>query len=381
MAATNASLDLNAVLTAERPKIAEPLVHHRSDLQEPPLAENMVGASRAFLSSIVHLAEVARSHEPVLITGETGTGKELVARAIHNLSGRANSPFIPLNCGSLVDTLLEVELFGHERGAFTGAHRFHHGLLTQAARGTLFLDEIDTLPMKAQIDLLRVLQDRRFRPVGSTQEKRLEARLLGACNTSLTQLTSTGQFRADLYYRLCVFSIHLPPLRQRPEDIPVLAQHFLSKHLPPHKAGLRLSGEAEEYLMRCEWPGNIRELENTIIRAIQLAQGHTIDRRDLILPFEKSGPGDIVNGTPSVKNFRAMKREVLESFERTYLVRLMTEHRGNITLAARAAGKERRDLGRLLKKHQLDAKGFRSSSDPRSGFPNNILPVPNELLR
>jgi DNA-binding NtrC family response regulator len=312
------------------------------------------------MKAIEQLPAIAASEATVLIIGETGTGKELVARALHYLSNRASFPFVPVNCGALSDTLFEDELFGHERGAFTGAHVRRVGLIAHAERGTLFLDEVDTLPPKAQIDLLRVLQDKTFRLLGSSIEQQANIRILAATNAPIEQLVASGSFRADLYYRLSVFSIKLLPLRDRKEDIPGLAAHFLKKHTPTGKPTPKLTPAAQEALMLCEWPGNIRELENAIIRGIHLTKTDSIGIGDLGAqpkmgePFSPSAPA------PAQRRcFAAMKRAVIETFERDYLTRLMSEHRGNVSHAARTAGKDRRDFGKLLKKYQLQPKLFR----------------------
>lgn len=325
--------------------------------------EKIVGRAPALMRMIEELPAVASSGAPVLILGETGTGKELVARAVHYLSSRADSPFVAVNCGALPETLLEDELFGHERGAFTNADSKRVGLIEQAENGTLFLDEVDTLAAKAQVDLLRVLQDKKYRAIGSSREKNVSVRVVAASNLPLHQLLRGGGFRTDLYYRLCVFQLDLPPLRERKDDIPVLAAHFLKKHTPSAKAALQLSAMATSALMAWDWPGNVRELENAIIRGIHLSRTNSIEPRDLGLlapgaeRFSASGP--VLGRTLS---FRAMKQAAIEVFERTYLSGLMSEYRGNVTQAARASGKERRDLGKLLRKYQLDPKSFRGVS-------------------
>jgi two-component system, NtrC family, response regulator GlrR len=321
----------------------------------------LVGESTALLKMIEQIPAVAASEAPVLVSGETGTGKELVARALHYLSPRAETPFVAVNCGSLPETLLEDELFGHERGAFTNADARREGLIEQAEKGTLFLDEVDTLAGKAQVDLLRVLQDRKYRSIGSNREKEANVRIVAATNVALDQLLRSGVFRSDLYYRLCVFSITLPPLRSRKEDIPALAAHFLKKHAPAGRTNLGFSPGATAALLAWDWPGNVRELENAIVRGIHLCRHDLIEVSDLGL-----GPGG-AGAAPATESalgrdlsFRAMKRATIEGFERDYLARLMSEHRGNVSQAARASGKERRDLGKLLRKYQLDPKSFRS---------------------
>src|SRR6266446_4350910 len=321
---------------------------------------NLVGESPLFLKSIEQLPAIAKSQASVLISGETGTGKELVAQLIHQLGTRAAFAFVAVNCGSFSDALLEDELFGHERGAFTGAERCRNGLIAQAQCGTLFLDEVDTMPPKAQIDLLRVLQDKKFRAIGSTLERDANVRVVAATNVALDQLVRTNNFRADLYYRLRVFSINLPPLRDRRGDITRLAAYFLKKHAPLHKPMPKLAPDALAVLMSRDWPGNVRELENTIIRAVHLSQGDFIELADLGLQSGFERPvASIFYGPGKLPAYRTIKREAVALFEKDYLTRLMAEHIGNVTRAARSAGKDRSDLGKLLKKHGVDARVFR----------------------
>jgi len=321
-----------------------PLSSSESDV----LAE-FIGKDFAFTKTVGRIPSLARADGAVLISGETGTGKELFARAIHRLSARASSPFVPVNCGSLVDTLFQDELFGHERGAFTDARSRQEGLLAHAAGGTLFLDEIDTLAPRAQISLLRVIQDRSFRPLGTALEQRVDVRFVAATNAALDLLINAGTFRADLYYRLSVFQIMLPPLRDRREDILLLALHFLRKGASRTS---RLSAGSEVALLAHDWPGNVRELENAIERGLSAAPGGVLEREDLGIPMPTTG------AAPQTSSYKEQKRTVLEAFERDYLLRIMTEHRGNVSRAARAAGKERRDLGKLLKRYHLDPRQF-----------------------
>ncbi len=322
--------------------------------------ERLVGSAPIFLRAIDPIPAAAQSEAAVLISGETGTGKELVAHAIHYLSVRAALPFVAVNCGSFSDPLLEDALFGHERGAFTGAEKRKQGLVAAADKGTLFLDEVDALSAKAQVDLLRVVQDKKFRPLGSSVEQQVNVRIVAATNTRLDQLLASGGFRLDLYYRLCVFSIQLPALRERKEDILALASHFLRKHAPPEKGPLKLSRLARAALLAWEWPGNVRELESAIIRSIYLCRFGTVEPEDLRLPVDgTTAAGTTAEELSLLRPFQAMKREVIEAFEKNYLHRLMSQHAGNVTQAARAAGKERRELGKLLKKYRLDPKAFR----------------------
>ncbi len=325
---------------------------------------SLVGTAPGFATIVAGLPGIADSDRGVLITGETGTGKELVARAIHYLSSRAPFPFVALNCGLLADSLLEDELFGHERGAFTDARDGRGGLIAEGGKGTLLLDEVDTLTPRGQVALLRVLQDRTFRALGSCREQRADVRFLAASNAPLPELVTTGRFRADLYYRLSVFSIELPPLRQRAGDIVDLANHFLAKH-NPGPSRRRLSRAAEACLVAWSWPGNVRELENTIIRAMHVSGNEEIQVEDL-------GLGPATRSVPGAGSFRLEKQRAVEAFERAYLTALMRAHRGNVSQAARVARKERRDLGRLLKKHGLEARRFldvNAASDHRGDEP------------
>jgi DNA-binding NtrC family response regulator len=335
----------------------ETLVHR---LPNSGAFSKLVGSAPAFVKAVAQLPAVAKSEAAVMIRGETGTGKELVARAIHYMSGRAPYPFVALNCGSLPDTLLEDELFGHERGAFTGAHARRDGLIAQARKGTLFLDEVDTLSPKAQVDLLRVLQDKRFRAIGSAVEREADVRVLAATNASLDPLIRTARFRADLYYRLCIFTVSLPPLRERKEDVLLLAAHFLEKHGVREKPGLDLSPSARAALLAWDWPGNVRELENAILRGIHLCQTDSIGIEDLgLYPNSQKACESDANPEADALSFAAAKRRAVALFEMEYLTRLMAEQEGNISQAARIARKDRSDLSKLMKKHSLDAKMFR----------------------
>jgi DNA-binding NtrC family response regulator len=328
---------------------------------------SLVGEATDFVKVVAGLPSIADSDHAVLVSGETGTGKELVARAIHYLSARAPFPFVALNCGLLPDTLLEDELFGHERGAFTDAREGRQGLISQAHRGTLLLDEVDALTPRAQVALLRVLQDRTFRTLGSSREQHSDVRFVAASNVRLPELVEAGRFRADLFYRLAVFSIELPPLRQRGGDVIGLANHFLAKH-ESRARPRRLSRAAEAALVAWPWPGNVRELENAIVRAIHVRAGDEIQVEDLGLKVAAEPP-------PRGGSFRLEKQRAIEAFERAYLTALMRTYRGNVSQAARAAHKERRDFGRLLKKHGLDARGFLDADPPGAGNGGGPQPV------
>jgi DNA-binding NtrC family response regulator len=303
---------------------------------------NLVGRDPAFVRMAEKMVPSANCDFAALITGETGTGKDLFARAMHFLSGRQSKPFIPVDCAGIPDHLFENELFGHARGAYTDAHGEQKGLATLADKGTLFLDEIDSLSLTSQAKLLRFLQDHQFKPLGSERYVHSDVRVIAATNRNLEQHVQEKQFRSDLYFRLNVLRFELPPLRARMQDIPLLAEHFLALYLPP---GIRktLSPGALHRLGAYQWPGNIRELANVIQRAIIFSQGALINRCDISLPEEDAPKAE--------SDFRTERKEALQSFEREYVQQLLRRNQGNITWAAREAGKERRAFGRLVKKY------------------------------
>ncbi len=321
----------------------------------------LVGTAPSFLEVVRKVPLIARSGSPALITGETGTGKELCARAIHFSSPRRNQPFIPVDCGAIPDNLFENELFGHVRGAFTDAHRDQRGLVALAEGGTLFLDEVDSLSTLAQSKLLRFLQDRSYRPLGSDRFLRANVNVLAATNRHPETLVKDKQFRADLFFRLNVVRLHLSPLRERLSDVPLLARHFVTGFAAESGLGARtLSPAVIAKLLAHDWPGNVRELSNVLQRAVVLASDRQILPGHVTLPdmaadVETSGQDagvEIDAGDGSV-SFRQGRARVLEAFERTYVSRLIEKHGGNVTRAAREAQKDRRAFGRLLKKHGL----------------------------
>jgi two-component system response regulator PilR (NtrC family) len=253
----------------------------RRHLQDGFRARDVVGKSAA-IKSVMRLVErLASAPASVLITGESGTGKELVARALHYAGDRASKPFIAINCGAMPEALLESELFGHEKGAFTGAINKKVGLFRAAHGGTLFLDEVAELPLALQVKLLRVLQQRAVRPIGAEEEIPIEVRVVAATNRDVDEDVRSGRFREDLFYRLNVINLHLPPLRERPEDVPLLAEHFLAKHCAAHNKRLQFSPEALRHLLGKPLRGNVRELENLVERAVTLAIGGRIELSDL----------------------------------------------------------------------------------------------------
>lgn len=317
--------------------------------------EGLIGRSPTFLQTTAKIALLAECDGTVLISGETGTGKELFARAIHYDGPRSAKPFIPVNCGAIPDHLFENEIFGHTKGAFTDANADQKGLLQEAEGGTLFLDEVDSLSTSAQIKLLRFLQDQEYRPLGSSKSVKANVRILAATNRNLRQLIQEGQFREDLFYRLNILSIVVPPLRDRMEDIPLLVDHFVKRAPRTSKlGGAQIASAALEKLMAYPWPGNVRELEAIIQGAVTFKSTAIIEAQDIDLPSQ---------GTPQLKTgsaLRQAKARAVETFERTFLMNLLTTYRGNVSRAALAAGTDRRSFQRLLQKHCLNRHAFLS---------------------
>jgi DNA-binding NtrC family response regulator len=331
-----------------------------AQLREAQALSRFIGDAPCFLEVVARLPLLARTDASVVISGETGTGKELVARALHYLGSRAEHPFIPVNCGSLPDNLLEDELFGHERGAFTDARSRRTGLIVQANQGTLFLDEVDSLTPRAQVALLRVLQDRTIRALGAERIQTVDVRFIAATNAELMGLVHGGSFRSDLYYRINVINLTIPPLRERGDDVILLAHHFLRHFNTDESRRFVLTGESEEALRAHDWPGNVRELENTVQRAIAFGAGREITPADLGLapPLRVAVAGSSLSASVSDRPFRDAKRVVVEAFERDYVAHALRTSGGNISRAAKIARKERRDFGRLIRKYSLDPRRY-----------------------
>lgn len=320
-----------------------PMAHERRGL---------IGESGVFLTLIEKIPEIAKWKANVLLTGETGTGKELYARAIHYSSERAGQPFMPVNCGAIPAELVENELFGHERGAFTSAVSLQTGLIEEANGGTLFLDEIDCLPVLAQVKLLRFLQEKEYRPLGSPKMKQANVRVIAASNANLEEAVGHGKVRQDLFYRLNIISIALPPLRERKEDIPLLAHHFLAKYA--RECEKEISGFSQEslhLLMVYSWPGNVRELEHAIERAIVLCTGKRIEVGDLLLSNT-----DLDRRRESLQEAKAKE---IARFEKNYILGVLSVCKGNITQAAQVAQKNRRAFWQLIQKHEIDVTRFK----------------------
>ncbi len=310
---------------------------------------HLVGSSPRFLAMVRKIPAIARGGTSALILGETGTGKELCARGIHHLSPRAHKPFVPVNCGAIPTELVENELFGHTQGAYTGAASPATGLVQAADGGTLFLDEVDCLPLPSQVKLLRFLQEREYRPVGAAKALHADVRVVAASNSDLPPAVRAGRFRQDLFYRLNVVSLCLPPLRERPEDIPELAHHFLQRFGAEQGKALRgFTPAALQQLLLHDWPGNVRELQNVIERAVVFAEDSQVRVTDLDLPAASQlSEGD---------SFQAMKAKAVAQFERACLQGLLAASGGNISAAARAARKNRRAFWQLIRKHRLVPK-------------------------
>ncbi|HEY5923156.1 MAG TPA: sigma-54 dependent transcriptional regulator [Kofleriaceae bacterium] len=328
----------------------------RGDKRRPRKSDVIIGSGSWIKELYDRIAMVAATDVTVAIFGESGTGKELVARTIHNSSPRHDAPFVVVNCAAIPETLLEDELFGHVRGAFTDATRDREGLLAAAHTGTLFLDEIGELPLPLQAKLLRVLQSQEFRRIGDDQDRRVDVRIITATNRDLDQLVARGSFRQDLYYRINVFPMHMPPLRERPEDIALLVHHFVHKYRA--RLGKHVEGVSAGALARFaayEFPGNVRELENKIHQAMVVAAGAVIEEDDIALP-----PADTAGVRVDVtRPFRELKQETIDTFERNYLTELLHVHRGNLAQAARAAGMDRKNLWALVERHGLDRARFK----------------------
>ena len=328
----------------------EKVAAHRVLTAELGLAQ-VIGSTPAFVEVLAHIARMGPSDAPVLISGETGTGKEVCARSIHLLSRRRQGPFIPVDCGAIPEHLAESELFGHARGAFTDAHRDHKGLVSLADGGTLFLDEIDTLSLPTQAKFLRFVQENTYRPVGGEQFCRANVRIIAATNRALEQCVRDREFRSDLYFRLNVLCLFLPPLRERRGDIEPLSRHFLEKLADSDATACKsLSRAALRRLAGHDWPGNVRELLNVIQRAIVRSPGSQILPSHIVLSNSGSYEGE-----PAALNFRSARSNAIAAFERQYVQELLQKHNGNITHAARDAGQDRRAFGRLAKKYKTDS--------------------------
>ncbi len=345
------------LLKASRRRAAEDVL--RRAVERPYSFEDFLGESAAMREVYSVIDRVAGSSVDVLVTGETGTGKELVARAIHRRSRRSAGPFVPVDCGAIPDALIESELFGHERGAFTGADARRIGLVEFADGGTLFLDEVGELPLPLQAKLLRVLQERRVRRVGARQENAVDVRVVAATSRSIDQMMERGEFRRDLFYRINVVRIDLPPLRARGDDIGLLAEAFANR--AAQEMGRTVGGlstDVYQVLRSYHWPGNVRELQNVVRRAIAMTRSPVAGLDDL--PDEivaAAGKGAAVEA--GAQGFFAQRADHVARFEKQYLTELLARHAGDVSAAAREARLPRGTLYRLMKGHGIDGASFR----------------------
>jgi len=339
---------------AARPSPAGSRPEHDAESEQPAAGpfeyDKMIGASASMRQVYEQISQVARTNATALLRGESGTGKEVVARAIHNNSPRAAMPFIKVNCAALPEPLFESELFGHERGAFTGAHSRKKGRFELAEGGTLLLDEIGELTLATQAKLLRVLQFREFERLGGTQTLHTDVRIIAATNADMESAVRAGTFREDLYYRINIFSITLPPLRERLADIPALAEFFLAKLAAEHQRRIgRISSRALELLSQHSWPGNVRELENVIERAVVVCSGPVVREDDLPALLREGRPVERLTMAQAVER---LERQMMEDT-------LRTEH-GNIAAAARVLGTTERILRYKARKLGVDPSRFRN---------------------
>jgi len=319
-----------------------------------PRIRDFIGSSPAFVRQVAKLPTFAGCDAGVLILGETGTGKEVCAQAIHYLSARASRPWVAVNCGAIPTELIEDELFGHVKGAYTTAHAGRPGLVREAEGGTLFLDDIDCLPLAAQAKLLRFLQEREYRQVGSNTIQRADVRLISASNHRLPDMVASGAFRQDLYFRLAVLTLELPPLRERRDDVAALAMFFLRRFATQLERPVSgLTPRALHKLLLHDWPGNVRELKHVIERAVLLAADTTLGADDI--DIDSPGAGDADSDS-----FRAAKARVVAHFERSFIEQLLAAHSGNVTHAARAARKNRRAFFELMRKYHIEPCRYRA---------------------
>jgi two-component system response regulator HydG len=338
-------------------------LRRKLDDAEGAASDVLVGASAGMRKLRASLDRLGEQDVPILIQGESGTGKELVARALHERGARRRKRFVALNCGAIPESLIDSELFGHVKGSFTGATADRAGVFVEADGGTLFLDEIGDMPLAVQARLLRVLQEGELRAVGSSNVRKIDVRVIAASHVDLTAAVEQGRFRQDLYYRLNVVVVRVPPLRERLDDLPLLAAHFLKKHggsRPPS-----LSPDALEAMTSYAWPGNVRELENAILHAIALHHGEVIGPESLpaaIVGRTRSGSAPLAaaldDGT-ELESLTEAKRRASAAFEKRYLMKVMEKAKGSISEAARLAGLDRTNFRRLLQRHGIDAATFK----------------------
>jgi DNA-binding NtrC family response regulator len=320
----------------------------------------IIGNSRKMLAVFDMMEKVAPTSATVLITGESGTGKELIARAIHNLSKRSEKRFVAVDCGAFSSELLKSELFGHIKGSFTGAVTTKKGLLEIANGGTIFFDEIANMDLDIQGKILRVLQEREYVPLGGTEPQKVNVRVISATNRDIKKMVEDATFREDLFYRIYVVPVHIPPLRERREDIPALVYFFLERYSPEKKDHAGISADALKRLMEFDWPGNIRQLENTIQRALILSEGDRIEAEHLPIASGSSAATPSLYVPESREELKRMKKELrseaVEKLERSFVLQALNRHQWNITKAARSVGMQRTNFHALMRKYKIRRK-------------------------
>ncbi|RJQ52023.1 MAG: sigma-54-dependent Fis family transcriptional regulator [Nitrospiraceae bacterium] len=337
----------------EKRKLSEENKWLKEQLEEKNRPEEIIGNSRGMQEVYSLIKRVADTNSTVLITGESGTGKELVARAIHYEGARRNMRFVPVNCSAIPENLLESELFGHKKGAFSGAVAARSGLIKHADKGTIFLDEIADMPLGLQPKLLRVIQEQKVRSVGEEEESDIDVRFIAATSKDLKKLVADKQFREDLFYRINVIPVFIPPLRERKDDIPLLARFFLDRYGRLNKI---LSDEVMRYFVEYDWPGNVRELENTIERMMILSRGDVITAADL--PFEILNRPE-TDGVPQHAGYMDRKKVILDQFNRSIVLDALQKHAGNVTRAAAELNMERASFQRIMKRCGIRSEEFR----------------------
>ena len=348
-------LNIDRLITQQ--KIIEENKYLHSELEKVYGLKKIVGSSKEIQKVLDMVSRVALSTATVLITGESGTGKELVARAIHFTGNRKDEKFVVINCATLSENLLESELFGHVKGAFTGAIKDKKGLFEEADGGTMFMDEIGDIPKSVQAKILRVLQEGEFISLGDTATKKVDVRIIAATNQDLLQRVQEKEFREDLYYRLNVINIKMPPLRDRKEDIPLLVKHFIEKYNKKENRQVKgISPEVEKEFYGYNWPGNVRELENVIERAVTLTNEDIISLNVILPLVKKEGEAICIGDELLSQPYKEARRKALDAFNTKYITNVLNKNSGNVTNAAKESEIERQYLQRMLKRYNIKSK-------------------------
>lgn len=334
-------------------------------VREETRFQNLIGTSPAMMKIYDTIQMIAKTDVTVLVTGESGTGKELATRAIHSLSLRSEKPLVVVNCPALPENILESELFGYKKGAFTDARSDKTGLFEEARQGTIYLDEIGDIALPIQTKLLRVLQEKEIKPLGQAQSIPVDVRVIASTNKDLKERIRAGAFREDLYYRLNVLTVHMPPLRERMEDIPLLAEHFLKRYVREFdKPTKTFSPGFLDHLLQRRWEGNVRQLENVIKRAILLSSGDVIEPHTIGLGTGSASTSPTAPQDSEYPPYKEAKARILGRFHKEYLTQLLRTHQGNVTHAATACGLERQGLQQILRRYGIKAETFRPKPDP-----------------